>query len=415
MQYKYNHDATYEDLSVKVIDVGIGLERIPWLINGSPTSYIDTFTTSYKYLNDKLQIPLENDVWNTLGPYSCKLDIDESEDIDATWEEIAKIINLPVADIKRAIIPIRDLFIILDHTRTALMIITDGGLPSNTGGGSNCRNIIRRIFATLKKNDWWDKLGGIDGLLELFETHKKDLSSLYGPFSEYKSFGDIIKIEYERWNSTEDGQKKKIEQLVSKKKGKLSLDDWITAMQSWGIPADVIAQVCKTEIPGNLYNEISNRAEKVAKAQEAILYDTYKYPETHNLYYEDHRLYSFTAKIIAVLENVDEKDHKGEKNIVLFDRSAFYPTSGGQIHDIGTITVDGQTYQVRRVEKVGKCFLHYLDKPISEDAVGKEVQAQIDEERRSTLRCFHTGTHIVFAAARRVLGPHIWQNGAKKT
>lgn len=300
MQYKYNHDATYEDLSVKVIDVGIGLERIPWLINGSPTSYIDTFTTSYKYLNDKLQIPLENDVWNTLGPYSCKLDIDESEDIDATWEEIAKIINLPVADIKRAIIPIRDLFIILDHTRTALMIITDGGLPSNTGGGSNCRNIIRRIFATLKKNDWWDKLGGIDGLLELFETHKKDLSSLYGPFSEYKSFGDIIKIEYERWNSTEDGQKKKIEQLVSKKKGKLSLDDWITAMQSWGIPADVIAQVCKTEIPGNLYNEISNRAEKVAKAQEAILYDTYKYPETHNLYYEDHRLYSFTAKIIAV-------------------------------------------------------------------------------------------------------------------
>lgn len=39
----------------------------------------------------------------------------------------------------------------------------------------------------------------------------------------------------------------------------------------------------------------------------------------------------------------------------------------------------------------------------------------IDEERRSTLRCFHTGTHIVFAAARRVLGPHIWQNGAKKT
>lgn len=47
MQYKYNHDATYEDLAVKVIDVGIGLERIPWLINGTPTSYIDTFHTAY--------------------------------------------------------------------------------------------------------------------------------------------------------------------------------------------------------------------------------------------------------------------------------------------------------------------------------------------------------------------------------
>jgi len=181
------------------------------------------------------------------------------------------------------------------------MIITDGGLPSNTGGGSNCRNIIRRIFATLKKNGWWEKLGGIEGLLELFEIHKKDLAALYGPFPEYRSFGDIIKIEYERWNSTEDGQKKKIEQLVAKKKGKLALDDWIMAMQAWGIPADVIAQVCQTEVPGNLYNEISNRAEVIAKAQEAILYDTIKYPETHNLYYENHRLYEFDAKIVGVL------------------------------------------------------------------------------------------------------------------
>jgi alanyl-tRNA synthetase len=90
---------------------------------------------------------------------------------------------------------------------------------------------------------------------------------LYGPFGEYKSFGEIIKIEYERWSSTEDGQKKKIEQLVSKKKGKLTLDDWITGMQAWGIPADVIAEVAKTEVPGNLYNEIDKRAAKVAKAQ----------------------------------------------------------------------------------------------------------------------------------------------------
>jgi len=58
MQYKYNHDATFEDLSVKVIDVGIGLERVPWLINGSATSYIDTFKRAYEFLNSKIQVPL---------------------------------------------------------------------------------------------------------------------------------------------------------------------------------------------------------------------------------------------------------------------------------------------------------------------------------------------------------------------
>ena len=50
-----------------------------------------------------------------------------------------------------------------------------------------------------------------------------------------------------------------------------------------------------------------------------------------------------------------------------------------------------------------------------EKILGKSVVGKIDAERRGTLRGFHTGTHIVYAAARRVLGPHIWQHGAKKT
>lgn len=56
------------------------------------------------------------------------------------------------------------MYIILDHTRTVMMVVTDGSLPSNVGGGSNIRNIIRRVFAVIKKNDWWKKLG-MDGLL----------------------------------------------------------------------------------------------------------------------------------------------------------------------------------------------------------------------------------------------------------
>ena len=125
------------------------------------------------------------------------------------------------------------------------MIINDGGLPSNTGGGSNCRNVLRKVFATLKKNGWWDKLGGMEGLLELFETHKVDLEKIFGKFPEYKSFGEIIKIEYERWHTTEAGQKKKIETIINKKKGKLTLDDWIDMMGTHGTPADLIAQVAK--------------------------------------------------------------------------------------------------------------------------------------------------------------------------
>ena len=74
-------------------------------------------------------------------------------------------------------------------------------------------------------------------------------------------------------------------------------------MQSWGIPADAIAQICKVPVPDNLYAVIAERAEKVAKATELILYDTISYPETDNLYYQNHRLEEFDAKIVAVLAN----------------------------------------------------------------------------------------------------------------
>lgn len=83
---------------------------------------------------------------------------------------------MPMVEVQKAIEPVRELFIVLDHTRTAMVIIYDGSLPSNVGGGSNCRNILRRVFALLKKNDWWDKLGGVDGLMHLLKLQGEDLA-----------------------------------------------------------------------------------------------------------------------------------------------------------------------------------------------------------------------------------------------
>jgi alanyl-tRNA synthetase len=50
------------------------------------------------------------------------------------------------------------MYIVLDHTRSVLMTITDGSLPANVGGGGNVRNILRRVFSILEKNGWWEKL-----------------------------------------------------------------------------------------------------------------------------------------------------------------------------------------------------------------------------------------------------------------
>ena len=144
----------------------------------------------------------------------------------------------------------------------------------------------------------------------------------------------------------------------------MTLDDWIIAVTSWGIPADRVAQFTKQPIPPNLYYEISARQDKVAKAAEEILYDTTHLPETENLYYKDHRMMEFKGKIIEIIAN---KQDKLIENIIILDRSAFYPFSGGQVNDLGTMTIDGITYDIKDCQRVGKCVLHYLDKPLPKE------------------------------------------------
>lgn len=63
---------------------------------------------------------------------------------------------------------------------------------------------------------------------------------------------------------------------------------------------------------------------------------------------------------------------------MLVNRSTFYPLSGGQQNDIGTMFIDGQTYHVNDCQKIGKCVLHFLDRPVAADVIGKTVKGKID-------------------------------------
>jgi alanyl-tRNA synthetase len=299
MQYKTFHDGSREELDIKVIDTGIGLERVAWLYNGSATSYMDTFANAFTYMSEKLKIEVNSEIWEKFGPYSCTLNIDEVDDPDKAWQDISDKIGVDVDTVKKAIQPVKELYIVLDHTRTVLFTISDGALPSNVGGGGNVRNILRRVFSLMKKNGWWDVFG-MDGFLEIFEQHKLDTEGIYGKWPEYKSFGEIMKVEYERWQTSDDESVKKLQAILKKKKGKLSIDDWIMCMQSHGIAVDKIAEVAKLDIPLNLYNEIALKQERTAKAPENILYSTTHLPETKMIFYEDHDLMEFSATILDV-------------------------------------------------------------------------------------------------------------------
>jgi alanyl-tRNA synthetase len=172
---------------------------------------------------------VNNEIWEKFGPYSCQLNIDEVDDIEKTWASLSEKIGIETETLKKAITPVKDLYIILDHTRSVLMTITDGSLPANVGGGGNVRNILRRVFSIMERNGWWQKLS-MEDFLQIFEMHKIDFEGIFGKFAEYKSFADIIKVEYDRWRNTDEVQKKNLEKILKSKKGKLDIDDWIIAM-----------------------------------------------------------------------------------------------------------------------------------------------------------------------------------------
>jgi alanyl-tRNA synthetase len=110
---------------------------------------------------------------------------------------------------------------------------------------------------------------------------------------------------------------------------------------------------------------------------------------TDRLYYHDSFLYDFDARVVEAVE------HQGRSAIVL-DRTAFYPTSGGQVYDLGVLTVDGKQISITEVadEEDGR-ILHFASEPL---AVGKQVHGTVDAGRRRDHVQQHSGQHVLSAA-----------------
>jgi alanyl-tRNA synthetase len=110
---------------------------------------------------------------------------------------------------------------------------------------------------------------------------------------------------------------------------------------------------------------------------------------TDRLYYHDSLLYEFDARVVEAF------DRNGRSAIVL-DRTAFYPTSGGQVHDLGMLTAEGQQIAITEVadEEDGR-VLHFAAKPL---AVGTQVHGVVDAARRRDHVQQHSGQHVLSAA-----------------
>ncbi len=112
---------------------------------------------------------------------------------------------------------------------------------------------------------------------------------------------------------------------------------------------------------------------------------------TDRLYYHDSFLYDFDAEVREVTDT--------PRPAIVLDRTAFYPTSGGQIFDTGTITSENTRLKVTEVADAedGR-VIHYLEAPVKDVKPGTRVHGQIDATRRRDHMQQHSGQHVLSAA-----------------
>jgi len=406
MQYE-NMPTGYREMSLKVIDVGWGLERLSWFSQGTPTIYEAVHGPVHDYLLKETGISYDEDLLTKYAEVAGLIDVNEVKDLKSARSGIAEKLGYSLTDLNKKLQEIEAIYAIGDHARTLAFTLADGAIPSNVGGGYNLRTILRRIF-TLS-----DMLNFDLDVTEVISRSALYLSQSFPRVKESMQFaGTIVDVERERYNSTLDKGRKYVKNLLKQDKG-LTTDTLIELYTSRGIPPEMVDQIGRTmdvsvDIPMDFYQQVDASLPEVEKQQadeDTLDLEDLKSFETEPLYYDIEQDREEDAEIVAILDS----------GHLVLDRTIFYPIGGGQAEDHGWLKAGGTEVEVIDVKKYGSAVVHKLKSLPDSFKVGKTVTMKLDWERRLALMRHHTAVHIVGGAAREVLGSHVWQAGADKT
>ncbi len=399
MMYKVEEDGSLTETPIWTVDTGYGIERWAWLSQGVYNAFETVYDGLYRWIINELGINIDA---SAMEKFAQRSPLFSEEDLPKL-PQILREMDLEnyVNDFLRLIRASK----LLDHSKAAVMLISDGGVPSNTGEGYLTRMLIRRLFKIVDELELGDEF-----IYQLFEKQVELWGSDFPRISMVRDIvQEIIEIELKRYREIISNIPKIVESHL-KKGYKPDIDLLITLYDSHGIHPDYVKEYLKSsrgvdiDIPFNFTELVAKRhLEKgrdiQRKTTESLEVDA---PRTKKLFYTNQYLDEAKAEVKWIKDN-----------LIALDKTVFYPTGGGQVHDIGVLKHSSGEYQVVDVFDVDGVVIHKLDRPFR-GVVGDSVELRIDWDRRYRIMKHHTSTHILLAAARKVLGPHIWQTGVIK-
>jgi alanyl-tRNA synthetase len=315
--------------------------------------------------------------------------------------------------------------VIADHARSGVMLIGDGVTPGNEARGYVLRRLLRRIVRSARL------LGVREPVLGQFAAVVRDEMGPSYPelVTDFPRIESIIKAEEDAFLQTLTSGSRIFDLAVDETKhaGGLVLpgEKAFQLHDTYGFPIDLTLEMAaeqglKVDEDGfrRLMAEQRERAKTDAAKRRTGHGDRTVYRDLLALGATDFTGYeelSTEATVRGIVKDGERVPSAGEGEIVevVLDRSPLYAESGGQDSDAGVITADGLDLEVLDVQKVArKLWVHQVRVRGGEVVEGQQVLAQVDPEWRIGARQGHSGTHVVHAALRQVLGPNALQSGS---
>ena len=367
MQYNRKADGSLEGLPKKVIDTGMGFERLVRTLQGKQSNYdTDVFQPMLRRIGE-----------------ICGCEYGKEEKTDIAMRVVA------------------------DHIRTIAFAITDGQLPSNEKAGYVIRRILRRAvryaYTFLNQREAF--------LYQLVPQLIDDMGDAYPELkAQEKQIIPVIKSEEEAFLRTLEKGISLLDKLMKEAKGKeISGTDVFTLKDTYGFPLDLTELILRengfttNEEEYNRALEHQKEMGRSANKQDLGDWTVLREGEPEFVGYDE-------LEVETQILRYRQVSQKGKTFYqVVLSKTPFYAEMGGEIGDTGTLG----NVRILDTKRENNLAVHICSELPADPAA--TLTAKVDDARRQAIACNHTCTHILHYALRQVLGNHVEQKGSLVT
>ena len=371
MQFNRKADGSLEPLPAKVIDTGMGFERLCMSLQGKTSNY-------------------DTDVFQPI------------------IQVIAEKTGTKYGDNRQQDVAMR---VIADHIRTIAFSITDGQLPSNAKAGYVIRRILRRAVRY-----GYTFLGRREAFMySLLPVLIETMGDAYPVLVAQKTLIEkVIKEEEESFLRTlETGIRlldKKIEETKAVGKTVISGVDAFTLYDTYGFPLDLTELILREngmEVNIEEFNAEMQKQKERARNAAAIETGDWVVLKEGESKFVGYDLFECEAEILRY-RKIKQKNK--ELFQIVLDQTPFYAEMGGQVGDTGWLIADDEKLDVVDTKRENNLPVHFVTRLPKDVTV--TFTAKINEKKRIQCECNHSATHLLHEALREVLGTHVEQKGS---